>query len=601
MLLAMLGAASAQPKRVLLLNSFDRDSSPWAEVERGFQTELDRRSPEPVDVYKAALLTQRLGADRGEDPFASYLLSLYGNRSFDLVVAIGAPAARFVQRYRSQLFPSTPMLFTGVEQRRVPLTTLGENDTVVAISTDHASIVDNILRVLPETTDIAVVIGNSPNEQYWQEQIRSALQPYAKRVAFTWFNNLSFNDMVKRAASLPPKSAIFFQFLVVDAAGVSHEQAKAFDGLRAAANAPVFNDLDFHFGKGIVGGSLVSVGDVAQQSASAALRILSGEAPSGIKTPPVTRGTPRYDWRELQRWNISENLLPPQSEIHFRPPGLWEQYRWQLSTTFAILLLQAGMITWLLFERERRHRAELESRGRLLEVIHLNQSATAGVLSASFTHELNQPLGAILSNAETAELLLENHPLNVSELKEILADIRHSNLHAAEIINRLGGLLKKQTQVDLQELDLNESVSRAAKFVSREASRRDVVVDVSRAQGILPVRANSVHLQQVVLNLALNAMDAMQNIPASRKLTLETMLVGQTEVGVTVSDTGPGIPDDKLNSVFDTFYTTKPHGSGLGLSIARTIVEYYGGRIWAENQLPNGAVFRFTLPLARGQ
>ena len=115
---------------------------------------------------------------------------------------------------------------------------------------------------------------------------------------------------------------------------------------------------------------------------------------------------------------------------------------------------------------------------------------------------------------------------------------------------------------------------------------------------MLPVRADAVHLQQVILNLALNAMDAMLNcVPGSRKITLETMLVGQTEAEVSVSDTGPGIPNDKLKSVFDPFYTTKQHGTGLGLSIARTIIENYGGRIWAENKL-RGAVFRFTLPLA---
>lgn len=121
---------------------------------------------------------------------------------------------------------------------------------------------------------------------------------------------------------------------------------------------------------------------------------------------------------------------------------------------------------------------------------------------------------------------------------------------------------------------------------------------VKQVQAVLPVRADAVHLQQVILNLALNAMDAMLNcVPGSRKITLETMLVGETEAEVSVSDTGPGIPNDKLKSVFDPFYTTKPHGTGLGLSIARTIIENYGGRIWAENKL-RGAVFRFTLPLA---
>ena len=122
------------------------------------------------------------------------------------------------------------------------------------------------------------------------------------------------------------------------------------------------------------------------------------------------------------------------------------------------MLLQAALIAWLLFERHRRRRAELELRGRLLEVIHLNRTAAAGALSASFAHELNQPLGAILSNAETAEVLLAANPPDMGQLKDILADIRRDDQRAAEIIRHLGGLLKKKSQIELQEFDLNDAV-----------------------------------------------------------------------------------------------------------------------------------------------
>jgi signal transduction histidine kinase len=183
---------------------------------------------------------------------------------------------------------------------------------------------------------------------------------------------------------------------------------------------------------------------------------------------------------------------------------------------------------------------------------------------------------------------------------EILADIRRDDQRAGEIIKHLGGLLRKKSQAELKEFDLNEAVRGAINFLDPEAQSRGVVLNVSQAQAALPVRADAVHLQQVILNLALNGMDAMLNcVPGSRKMTLETALVGQTEVEVSVADTGTGIPKDKLVNVFDTFFTTKPQGTGLGLSIARTIIETYGGRIWAENKLGGGAVFRFTLPLAR--
>jgi PAS domain S-box-containing protein len=234
------------------------------------------------------------------------------------------------------------------------------------------------------------------------------------------------------------------------------------------------------------------------------------------------------------------------------------------------------------------------------EVIHLNRIAIAGVLSTSFAHELNQPLGAILSNAEAAEVLLTANPLNVAQLKETIADIRRDDERAAEIIKQLGGLLKKGGEIELQEFDLNDAVGCALHFLDHEAETRGVVPGLNQAQAALPVRANVVQLQQVILNLAVNAMDAMAcRDPGSRRLTLETALAGDADAEVSVSDSGTGIPPDKLERIFDTFVTTKPQGTGLGLSIARTIIETYGGKIWAENRLEGGAVFRFTLPLAR--
>ena len=158
-----------------------------------------------------------------EAPFAEYLRALYTSRPVDLIVAIGAPAANFVQRHRQRLFPATPMVFTAVEQRRVQFDKLTENDTVVAVAHDFPAAFENILRVLPLTKTIAIVNGASPNETFWQEEMRRELAPLAGRVEFRWYNELSFEDILKDAAELPPHSAIFWHLMNVDAAGVAHE------------------------------------------------------------------------------------------------------------------------------------------------------------------------------------------------------------------------------------------------------------------------------------------------------------------------------------------------------------------------------------------
>ncbi|TIM69856.1 MAG: HAMP domain-containing histidine kinase, partial [Mesorhizobium sp.] len=257
-------------------------------------------------------------------------------------------------------------------------------------------------------------------------------------------------------------------------------------------------------------------------------------------------------------------------------------------------------ITGLLVERRRRFAAEGESRLRLLELVHMNQSATAGALSASIAHELNQPLGAILSNAEAAEAILKGKTPDLNIIQQILADIKDDDQRAGNIILRLRGLLKKRNAIDWQEFDLNEVVDSSINILHAEAAKKQVAVSAEQSKRRLPVRADMVHLQQVILNLATNAIDAMvEASTAERKLVLQTTLYGDTKVEMSISDTGRGIPKERLDSIFDAFYTTKPNGTGLGLSIARAIVETYGGKIWADNRAGGGAVFRFVLPLAQ--
>jgi signal transduction histidine kinase len=593
---AMVSVAIAEPKRVLLLHSFGRDFAPWNEYARSIREELIRQSPEPIDLFEASLATARFAGD-DEGPFVEYLRTLFIKRRLDLMVTVGAPAANFIQRHR-QHFPS-PMLFTGIEQRRVPLTALTADDAVVAVSIDLEANLANILRVLPDTTNIAVVVGHSPIEKYWLEQLRIAAKPFLGRVTFEWFDGLSFDQMLKRVATLPPRSAVFFVLLSVDAAGVPHEEAKAFTRLREVTNAPVFGFDDSNFGRGATGGPLIAIADVGRKAADVALRILGGAQPGSLNASPVGAGIPKYDWRELQRWSISENRLPPRSETHFRIPSTWQQYRWQLITAAAIVLFQSLMIAALLIQRRRLQIAEVESRSRLLEVIHLSKTATAGVMSASIAHELNQPLGSILSNAETAEILLAKDPLDRDQLKEILVDIREADQRAAEIIRQFRTLLKKKSELELQEFDLNDTVRVSLNLLGPEAAKRGVDLRAHYADRVLSVSADQVHIQQVILNLAMNGMDAMQDSAAnSRKLKFETALTGDGKVEVSVSDSGPGIPPGKLTAIFEPFFTTKEQGTGLGLSIVRTIVETYGGRVWAENLPSGGATFRFAFPLA---
>jgi C4-dicarboxylate-specific signal transduction histidine kinase len=297
----------------------------------------------------------------------------------------------------------------------------------------------------------------------------------------------------------------------------------------------------------------------------------------------------------MQRWGISERNLPPDAEIHFREPSRWQTYRWQIALIVGVIILQAGLISRLLYERGRRRYAEVQARERMSELARVNRFSTAGELTASIAHEINQPLGAIQTNAETMELMLRSPSLDIDEIKEIAADIRRDQERASEVIRRLRSMLRK-APFESSDIDLNELVRETEEFLSALAVARQVELNNSLAPMPLPIRADRIQLQQVILNLIVNAMDAMSDMPeAERKITIRTTRInGLAEVSI--SDAGPGIPPDKVKEVFEPFFTTKKEGMGIGLSIARTIVEAHDGRIWADNQT-TGAAFYIRLPL----
>ena len=589
-------ATDTEPKRVMMLHSFGPRFKPWSDYAQTIRSEINHQRQKAVTFLDHSLMNAPEDDENSEAAFVDYLRTLYANRPVDLIVAIGAPAANFVQRQRQRLFPTTPMVFSAVEQRRVQHAKLTENDTVVAVAHDFPAAFDNILRVLPLTKTIAVVNGASPNEKFWLEEMRRELAPLSGRVELRWYNEKSFEEILVDAARLPPHSAIFWHLMNVDAAGVAHEANDGLNKISSSANAPIFSYDGSFFGEAIVGGPMHSVHKSGQTTAAVAIRIFNGEKAGDIKTPPIGFAAPIFDWRQMQRWGISERNLPPGSEIRFREPSVWQQYTWQIAFISAVLLIQAGLISVLLQEHRRRQRAEVLSRQRMAELAHVNRFATAGELTASIAHEINQPLGSILANAETAEEILKSSRPDIAELKEIVSDILHDDRRATEVIRRMRALLKK-APVEHKHFDLNEVVQETIRFFSSLAvGRKFELVNVITPEA-LPILGDRIQLQQVILNLVVNGIDAMRDTPSeSRTITIRTSRV-EKFAQVSVSDRGSGIPEDKLKEIFEPFFTSKAEGMGMGLSIARTIIEAHHGQISAKNRDHGGASFRIRLPL----
>jgi signal transduction histidine kinase len=581
LLYATVSAAASEPKRVLILDSFGRDFAPWNEYATDIRAELLRQSPEPIDLYEASLATARFAGNQQEGPFVDYLRTLFAGHQLDIVITIGAPAAGFIQRYRRQLFPSTSMLYTAVEQRRVPLADLTENDTAVAIAIDFSGAIDNILRVLPKTNNIVVVIGSSPIEKYWLEQIRSAVKPFTNHVTFTWFNNLSFNEMLKRAAALPPGSAIFFGLLSVDAAGVPHEEMSALTSLHAVANAPIFSYVDAYFGRGIVGGPLISVSDVSREAANVAVRILHGAAPNSIKTPAIGFGETRFDWRELQRWDISEARLPAGSVVDFRVPTPFEQYKWYIIAAALLCVVQAIFIAVLLLNRRRLERERVE-RQRAEDTAHefsrrliSAQEDERSRLARELHDDVTQRLALLAINAGRAARKVGN-----GKTDETMSAMREGLTKLSEDVHALSYRLHPSI---LDDLGLIEALKNEAERFSRSET---VPVDLKVEKNFVAPTG------PIALGLFRIAQEALQNVGRHARAGQVMMSLRQFDNGFEfcVRDDGIGF-EPKVHRM-------RP---SLGLASMQQRIYLLGGELSVESSPGHGTMVLAWVPLKEEQ
>jgi PAS domain S-box-containing protein len=397
--LSAVSVSAATPKRVLIVHSFGNAAPPFTTHSTAFETELSAKVGEPVDLDEVSLDVARYATLDMEEALVDLMRNRQSKWQPDLVVPIGSPACIFVANHRDRLFPAaTPIIYAGMDQRRLPADALKHNATFVGESFDVPGLVEDILRIAPETNHIAVVIGASPLEQYWAEAFQKEFQPFENRVKFTFLNDLSLDGILARTKSLPPHSFILHVLMMRDASGVVHNGDEVLQQIHAVANAPIGGIYQHQLGLGLVGGRLYQGEAEGVEAARIAIRILRGEPASSI--PPKILGAlpPRYDWRELQKWKIDEKSLPQGSTVLFRAPTVWQQHRAVIIGVISLCVAQGLLISALIANLMRRRRAE-RSLGKSEERVALAaEAANLGVW------ELNASTGEFAVSDKLREL-----------------------------------------------------------------------------------------------------------------------------------------------------------------------------------------------------
>jgi C4-dicarboxylate-specific signal transduction histidine kinase len=287
-------------------------------------------------------------------------------------------------------------------------------------------------------------------------------------------------------------------------------------------------------------------------------------------------------------------------EIEARVCTAQHDYRWLLVRNVPLHDGHGRIVKWYGtgIDIEDRKRAEESLRKTQADLAHANRVTTMGELSASLAHEINQPISGAITNASTCLRRLDREQPDLEGARAAASLIIRDANRAAEIINRVRLLFRKGV-VTKERLDVNEVIREMEILLHNEATQHSVSVQTKLAADLPLIVADRVQLQQVLMNLMINGIDAMKAVDGPRQLTLGTENDGNGQLLVSVEDTGVGVPPDQAGQIFTAFFTTKEHGTGMGLRISRTIIEAHGGRLWATDNHPRGARFHFALAVPR--
>ena len=599
-LLVSAPTAAAETKNVLVLYSGNRLFPGNIEFERGLYADMASTPNHRVQFFYEFLDYPAFSGDAHESTVMAYLVEKYRARPPDAIVAVDSTALDFLLRKRDVLFAHVPVVHVDIPKWYLASHSPLPADVVgVPVEYDALAIIQLILSWHPARTRLLIVTGTSGRDRNWETRLRRQIPGALGSAKVEFLAGQSTTAVLERLRQLGPDSVVFTPGYYKDGDDNLTTLPESAALMAGAATAPVYGTLDTFIGTGVVGARSPSFEGIGRETAQILRQLLAGAAPSSLHLPEIEPMTLWLDWRQVRRWGIDEKAIPTDAVIYFRDPTFWQAYRKETIIISAVILLQAALIAMLLLERRRRRNAELAVQKQRAQLWHTSRLAVAGELTASIAHEINQPLGAILTNADAGELLLQSGTDRSDDLRRILADIRRDDMRASDVIRRLRALLAKQ-ELERHPFDPNEMVGDAVNLLDSEARRRQVTLDLRPGTAATRVIGDRIQIQQVVINLVLNAMDAVADTVADRRVVEVSVDQIGNGVSIVVRDRGHGIAPEHLPRLFESFFSTKQRGMGLGLSIARTIVESHGGRIWADAGPGEGASFHVELP-ARGE
>jgi signal transduction histidine kinase len=585
--------AAPLPPSILVLNEGGMIGPFYRDVFEALRATVLGNSSQPVTIYLEQLELGRFSGDRYETTLKTYFESKYVDKPIGAIVVLGSGALDFVLRLRPEVFTGVPVVFAMIDEVTLHQFNIPPDVTGRTYSVGFQDFLNAARIVVPDLQRIAIV-GERWERQPVYRYLQKEIPATSSALEIIDLIGLPMRELKRRIAALPERTAIAYTTIFSDGEGRFFAPVDALRLVAEVANRPIIVTAETYVGAGAVGGYVLTPAAIGKGAADVALRILNGESASGI---PIAYGNvvrPIFDWRQLKRWGISESKLPAGSEVRFRELSTWEQYKLQILAITAAILTQTLLIAWLLRERRYRRRAERRVRETFSELTQMNRMATAGELSAAIAHEIRQPITGMVTMANAALRWLSRDNPEIGRARDAMNKVVAAGHQASDVITNVHDLFGKDTQ-EKTLTDLNTLIQSVLSVVSIDLRKQNIKTQVNLSEQLPPVVGNQVQLQQVILNLVMNAIESMDSAEP-RVLSIKSETTEHNGVHVSIADTGKGIDIANLNRIFKPMFTTKTRGMGMGLSICKSIIESHNGRVWMSANAPKGSVFHFELP-----
>jgi len=596
---------TADSKNILILFSLRPTAPAYIPILDGFRTRLNEEYGDNYNLYIEYLSTDLYPVGNfPKDKFTVYN-DKYQNETLDLMICVGTNIIGIVKSNASPYLlnlPTVSMDFDFSDKGIVWEKTLNEKTVVFPIKINTLKSIDLALKLFPETSSIFFVFGNSYVDQNVYQITVEDTRAFENRININFITNATMDEIIKQLRNLPEHSLIFIPSFNFDKNMVPYFQSEVVRIARRLTQSPIFTYTAQGFGEGVLGGYLINFKKAGKTLGDASFKVLKGIDPGSVKTSENDYYEFLFDWRELQRFNLTNTQsIPQESTILFEEKNFLNEYWWLIGGGAVFILLQTLLILSLirLIRKQRQMNQHIkETEKRFGELVNEDRILRMGQITASFSHELNQPLTAILSNAQAGIRFIDSGNSNPDLLKEILQNIVEDDKRTASILSSIRGMLKLEKR-DKELTDLNIIVAEIVEiYRSRTTMARSKLVQ-NLPESPVFVLADRTQIQQVILNLLQNALQAIGLSKPHNKSIIITVTSDSDNAVVSVRDFGEGIPDPIFKKLFHPFVTSKKEGLGIGLAISRSIIEDHKGKIQAENKPDGGVEFSFNLKLHR--